>query len=233
MDYESLLELVEKRRSIRRFHPEPIPDEYVDKLIEVARWAPSGANSQPWEFIVIKKQELKDNIAQLIREDSIQSYKMELLREARLRMFVQDSPPERLSFEDAPVFIILCGDTRTIDAYPLNFALQRGQSTFNSSLASAFLYMHLAATTLGLASQWVSSITYPFVQSHVKNLLKIPEALEIYDMMAVGYPAFVPKPRLVRAKEEMVHYDYYDRTKFKTEEKVKDFIASIRWGRTK
>ena len=46
MDYANLLELVKKRRSIRSFKPEPIPDEYVDKIIEVARWAPSAANSQ-------------------------------------------------------------------------------------------------------------------------------------------------------------------------------------------
>ncbi len=66
MNYESLLELVKKRRSIRKFKPEPIPDEYVGKIIEAARWAPSGANSQPWEFIVIKKQELRDRFVELI-----------------------------------------------------------------------------------------------------------------------------------------------------------------------
>ncbi len=62
MDYDSLLELVKKRRSTRKFKPGSIPDEYVDKIIEVARWAPSGANSQPWDFIVIKKPELKQKI---------------------------------------------------------------------------------------------------------------------------------------------------------------------------
>ena len=39
MDYDSLLELVKTRRSIRRFKPNPIPDEYIDKIIEAARWA--------------------------------------------------------------------------------------------------------------------------------------------------------------------------------------------------
>ena len=68
MNYESLLELVKKRRSIRKFKPDPIPDECVDKIIEVARWAPSGANSQPWEFIVIKKQELRNKIVELVTE---------------------------------------------------------------------------------------------------------------------------------------------------------------------
>ncbi len=41
MNYEGLLELVQKRRSIRRFKPDPIPEEYLDKIIEAARWAPS------------------------------------------------------------------------------------------------------------------------------------------------------------------------------------------------
>jgi nitroreductase len=228
VDYDSFLELVKKRRSIKRFKPEPIPDEYVDKIIEAARWAPSGANSQPWEFIVVKKQELKDTISQFIKERNVLNYRMELTREPEQRFFKQASPPPRSGFEDAPVYIILCGDPRTENAYPLNAFLQRGEANFISGLASAFLYMHLAATTLGLASQWVATTTDHFVQSLIKDLLGVPKELEIYDMMAVGYPAAEPKPRPVRDKEEMVHYDYYDKTKFRTAEQVKDFIAALR-----
>lgn len=76
MDYESLLELVKQRRSCRRFKPEPVPDEYVDKIIEVARWAPSGANTQPWEFIVIRKLETKQKIAQFLDEQSALTHKI-------------------------------------------------------------------------------------------------------------------------------------------------------------
>ena len=97
-------------------------------------------------------------------------------------------------------------------------------------MASAFLYMHLAATTLGLGSQWASAVDYPSVQCHIKQLLGIPKELEIYDMMVVGYPNVEPKPRLVRAKEEIVHHDYYEKSKFRTEEKIKDFIAALYRG---
>ncbi len=228
MDYESLLELVKKRKSIRRFKPEPIPDEYIDKIIEVARWAPSGANAQPWEFIIIKKEEIKRKIAQLLKEHHNLIYKMELTRESALRFAQQAKPVKRFAYEDAPVFIILCGDTRTNEAFPLYTLLQRGQSNFDSSLASTFLYMHLAATTLGLGSQWVSQIRNFFVQCLVKDLLGIPKELEIYDMMALGYPAAEPQPRLRRGKEEMVHQDYYDKTKFRTDEEIKEFITAIR-----
>ena len=64
MDYDSLLELVKMRRSIRRFKPDPVPDEYIDRIIEVARYAPSGFNMQPWEFVVVKKPELRSKIAE-------------------------------------------------------------------------------------------------------------------------------------------------------------------------
>ena len=140
------------------------------------------------------------------------------------------NPPERPGFEDAPIFIILCGDPRTKDAYPLTAILHQGQSTFISSLASAFLYMTLAATALGLGAQWVSTISNHYVQSLTKDLLGIPKELEFYDMLAVGYPDAEPRPRLVRAREEMVHYDHYDKTKFRTAEEVKDFIVSLGRG---
>jgi nitroreductase len=48
-----VLEAIRTRRAIRRFKPEPVPPELIEKMLEAARWAPSSVNSQPWEFIVI------------------------------------------------------------------------------------------------------------------------------------------------------------------------------------
>ena len=53
--YNGLLELVKKRRTHRRFRTDPVPDEYITKIIEVARWAPSGFHTQSWEFVVVFK----------------------------------------------------------------------------------------------------------------------------------------------------------------------------------
>ncbi|MFC1979975.1 nitroreductase family protein [Chloroflexota bacterium] len=229
MDYESLLELIKKRRSIHKFKPDPIPDEYVDKIIEAARWAPSGANSQPWEFIVVKKQELKDSIVKLFEENHALAYRMEHTREPGYIFPSYTRPPQQSpGFATAPVFIIICGDPRTKDAFPIGAFLNRGQDIFTSSLASACLYMHLAATALGLGSQWVTPTSYPFVQSLTKALLGIPKELEIYDMIATGYPDLEPKPRPVRSKEEIVHHDYYDKSKFRTDTQIKDFILALR-----
>ena len=61
MDYDGLLQLAKLRRSVRSFKPDPLPDEYITKIIEVARWAPSGFNLQPWEFHVVQSSDKKQN----------------------------------------------------------------------------------------------------------------------------------------------------------------------------
>ncbi len=54
MKYEDFLELLKYRRSIRSFKPDPIPEDYVIKILDAAHYVMSGANSQPWEFIVVR-----------------------------------------------------------------------------------------------------------------------------------------------------------------------------------
>ena len=230
MEYEGLLQLVKTRRSIRNFKTEPVPDEYVEKIIEVARWAPSGANSQPWEFIVVKDKVIKDRIVDIVNEHSEYSRKVELTREEDMRFPSASNPVHEPGYKNAPVFIILCGDPRTIEAYPLLTMLTRGDSHFASSLSSAFLYMTLAATTLGLGSQWVSATGHPFVKSLLKDLLGIPQKLEIYDLLAVGYPGYQPKKRFVRERVEIVHEGRYDKAKYRSDEEIRKFIIGLRKG---
>ena len=65
MQIDDFLELVRKRRSIRKFKPDPVPDELVEKILEAGRWAMSGSNAQPWEFIVVEDQSIIDQLAQM------------------------------------------------------------------------------------------------------------------------------------------------------------------------
>lgn len=226
MEYDGFLELLKKRRSVRRLKPDPIPDAYLDKIIEAGRWAPSGANSQPWEFMVVKKRELREGIMAIANADREANVKLEETRPPDIRHALRPTG----NVADAPVFILLLGDERTEDAYPLTAKLNHGRETFVSSLADAFLCMHLAAASLGLGSRWISAVGRPYVQPLIKKLLGIPDGLEVYDMMVLGYPAAEPKPRPVRPREEMVHVDTYNRAKYRTDEQVRQFIISLRQG---
>jgi len=234
MEYESFLDLVKKRRSTRRYKSDPVPDEYIDKIIEAARFAPSGFNLQPWEFVVVKDPELKENIVRIFKEATAGFSKMEACREPwQVKKKPAQSPPPSPPSNDysaAPVFIICFGDTRTNVGLPMirRYDQPMTQGAFLSGLASAFLYMHLAATSLGLSSQWVSSVSNPYSHCMVKNLLGIPHEMEVYDMMAVGYSDAEPGPRIIRERAEMVHYDYCGEGSFRSDEEVRDFIVRIR-----
>jgi 5,6-dimethylbenzimidazole synthase len=230
VNYEALLEIVQNTRSVRRFKPDQIPDDYIDKILEVARLAPSGFNQQPWEFVVVKNADLRKKISDSFNVYWNQSREMETTREPWQQVWNPESVGTDYDYSLAPVYILLFGDKRTQTGLPMGvrYDEHRLNSIYISSLANAFLYMHMAASTLGLASQWLSTVSTPYVHCMVKQWLGITAALDIYDMMAFGYPAVKPRPKLLREKEKMVHYDYCGPEAFRTDEEVKDFIRNAR-----
>jgi nitroreductase len=228
MDYQEFLELVRQRRSVRAFTADPVADEVVEQIIEAARWAPSGANSQPWEFVVVRDQEMKHRIAGFFTAQAHLAHEVELTRPEEMRWPSVARQVSEPGWKDAPVLIVVCGDPRTKNSYPLATQLARGDLTFNSSLASAFLCMALAATSLGLGSHWVSATSDPFVMPLIKKALHIPEGLVIYDMMVLGHPAAQPKTRLVRDRQAMTHRERFDQAKYRTDEQIKEFLVSLR-----
>jgi nitroreductase len=110
----------------------------------------------------------------------------------------------------------------------LRYDEHRCPMVFTSGLAGAFLYMHLAATTLGLASQWVSAIATPFASCMAKDLLGIPHGMQTYDMMALGYPAIQSSDKFMRDQEKMIHHDNCEPKDFRSDDEVKDFVKRAR-----
>ena len=226
MDYDTFLRIVRYTRSLRRFKPDPVPDAEIDKIIEAARWAPSGFNQQPWEFVIVKNPELRKKIYQFCTTSEVELKEMEKARESWQGVWVSPAPGGGGGFGAAPVYILLYGDTRTIEGLPMAVQCDKTHclEVFTASLANAFAYMHIAASTLGLASQWVSVVNTPYVQCMLKDLLGIRKELELHDMLALGYSDMQPKPKLMREKERMVHFDYCGPQAFRTDEEVRDYI---------
>lgn len=232
MDYDNLLDLVKKRRSIRRFKPDPISDKDIEKIIDLACWAPSGFNMQPWEFHVIKKPELKGKIVDIINDIRSITMNMEQTREEWMgKPWKMTGLTEKImDYTTAPVYILLLGDPRTNIGLPMFIRKDENsrQLIYYSSLANAFMYMHLAATTLGIGTQWVSITHTAYVQSMIKQLLGIPPELEVFDMIALGHPEMEPRPKLMRNHEEMIHYDDCGPDDFRSNEKAMDFVKRTR-----
>ena len=231
MDYDSLLDFLKNRRTIRRFQPDPVPDDLVEKVVEAARWAPSGFNLQPWDFVVIRKKELRDAICGFVHDFHRYIMKTELTREEWQRVPHHPNEDPELDYKSAPVFILLLHDTRSITGLPtsMQYDLERRQTIQASSMANTYLYMALAAESLGLASEWVSSVATSYPQAMTKDLIGIPPELEIYDMMALGYPAYkLDSRKLLRDRESMVHYDDCGRDDFRTDAEVNDYLRRAR-----
>jgi len=60
-----ILEVIKKRRSIRKFKQKPVEKFKIMKILEAGRWAPSGYNNQPWRFLIIKNRKILGQIAEL------------------------------------------------------------------------------------------------------------------------------------------------------------------------
>lgn len=94
-----------------------------------------------------------------------------------------------------------------------------------SSLAIAFQSAALAATSLGLGSQWMSVVGIRPVTERIMELIGIPAEIKIYDMLALGYPSMTPSPNKMRDRQEMTHYDACGRSDFRTDEAVRAFFG--------
>ncbi|MED4600951.1 nitroreductase family protein [Paenibacillus validus] len=238
-DYDLLLDLVKTRSSVRSLKSDPLPEGSVEKIIEAGHWAMSGANSQPWEFIVVRDRETKLAIQEAYKEVNIDyAYWMEQQRIPELRhpsFHLKGDPYEqiehiksRAKWADAPELIVVIGDGRrqwgTVMA---GHTFGRDQSHLTDGLANCCQIMHLAAASLGLGTQWITI----HIQEPYRRILNIPDIYTIYLIIPVGFPAVEAKKGVRRDIEDMIHYDMYDPDKFISNEGILDYLAGLR-GKT-
>jgi 5,6-dimethylbenzimidazole synthase len=230
MNIDDFLELVHTRRSIRRFKPDAVPAEVLEKILEAGRWAMSGANAQPWEFVVVRDAAVRAKVVESWLAPNQEAYVIEQTRVPEIRHHHLRAPLTEPSFKDAPVLIVMVGDRRTYQATVLgaNFLVTEGASDaiYIKNMANATQNLHLAAAAAGLGSEWIS-VNRLWGQS-LKKVLEIPEILEVHTLAAIGYPAYKPGPSYRRPFADIVHYDRYDRSKYRTGEDIFKYLVSLR-----
>jgi len=222
---DAFLDVLRRRRSIRAGFMEDaaVSDELIQIILDAARWAPSAGNSQPWEFLVIRDSETRGRIVEIFKTQMRDKIEIEEASRGQRRRVNAG-----LDFRHAPVHILVLGDPRTNDAYPIRTKLDKWESHFHSSLANCVLQLLQAAEAVGLSSMYVSDVASPYFSVMLKALLGIPEPLQIYHLLPVGFAKRSPTihhPR--RPLEEMVHYERYDPSKFRTEAQLKEFMETM------
>jgi 5,6-dimethylbenzimidazole synthase len=220
MNISDFRALVEQRRSIRGYdESREVSEELIRAILDCGRWAPSGGNGQPWEFVVVRDQQVRHKIADYYLKQMEQKREMDLAVRGTAKMTGD-------GFRHAPVHIVVVGDPRVKESYTIRTKLEKAESHFITGLANATLLVHLAATSLGLASQYVSDANSPYMETMLKVLLEIPEPLRIYHLVPIGYAKsqIAAPPR--RSLEEITHYEKYDMNKFRDDQGVSKFIMT-------
>lgn len=194
-----LFEAIYSQRAIRRLKPDPVPDDLIHKLIEAATKAPSGGNSQPWAFIVIRDRATKEKLGEWYLDAWNRTYgaipedqRAQLQGMARVYR-AADHLAHHLS--EVPVLILACA---------------RGAGHYGS-LFPAVQNLLLAARGLGLGASLTT--LHKGHEGEVKELLGIPDTVETVALIPVGYPIGKYGPTTRRPVEEVLHLERWDSAK--------------------
>ena len=180
--YNALMDVVRNRLTSRQFDPRyTVPREHYELILEAARHGPSGANAQPWHYIVVTEAETKRKIADYFVDE----------QRVRAKLRMKFPTPNYRGLETAPGFIVVASDFRWTRAFPVlmdGSELDRkyhenAERILLQSVAASTMSAHLAAAALGYQVWWVTAIGQDDAQKALKPLLGVPDDLAVIDIM--------------------------------------------------
>lgn len=178
-------ELFRHQRAIRSFTAEDVPDALVKQVLTAAIHAPSGSNTQPWHFIVIRDPRVRNAISEVYEEARA---------DARAMRPAAGGPRQPLSA--APVLIVACVNTPA-----------SGQAGFQTgaSIYPSVQNLMLAARALGLGT--VLTTLHRRRKAQIHAILGIPDGIESAAIIPLGWPDREYGPNRRRPLEQFVMYD--------------------------
>jgi len=182
---------IKERRSCRIFLPDPISKETIEKILEAAVWAPSAANNQPWEFIVILNNDIKKEIfseSERCRKDVFEKSGWKWIDRYRTPFL-----------EEAPVIIAVVGDPQKTGA---DMFLKEGGLAYHHGCAAAIQNMLLAAHALGLGTLWFTL----FDKEPLRKILTIPDEKDPLALICLGKAGADPAQTPRKGVQEKTSY---------------------------
>ena len=191
-----LFETIATARALRRFYPEPIPPETISKILQAAISAPSGGNLQDWDFLVITDPAQRKAVAAIYNKASqmIRPFYANRVRPAQMT----ETEHRHLNaagfylydhMDEAPVLILVCGERRPKREIPaVNPAVLERAATCSrmASIYPAIQNAILACRALGLGT--VLTTNHILCEAEIKSLLGIPDEIDTFALMPIGYP---------------------------------------------
>lgn len=179
---EKMFELLNRRRTVRDFSDEPVPFEIIEKAILTASTAPSGANMQPWRFVVVRSAEIKSKIRAAAEEEERKSYHGRMSEKWLRRLAPLGTDEHKPFLEIAPYLIVvfridLIVDAETGETEPTYYS----QESVGIAVGMLLAALHNA----GLATLTHTPSPMKFLQ----EILSRPKNEKPFVLIPVGYPA--------------------------------------------
>ena len=225
--YDSFIEVCRGRKTSRAFDPSvPIPEEHFDLILEAARHAPSGANAQPWHYIIVTDAEKKQALADYFVAEAT----------ARAKLKMKFPTPNYRGLATAPGLIVVVADFRYINAFPVlndgsdldRMYKENAERILLQSVAASTMSAHLAAAALGYGVWWVTAIGQIQAQSALKPLFDVPDDLSVIDIMVFGKPLKAPYKRWKKDLDQIRSWGTYNRDAYMTQEAIDTWIKEER-----
>ncbi len=163
-------EVLKTRRSVRAYTDRPVDEEELKEVIDLAAWAPSGNNKQPWTFTVITNKGLMDRLNDRVKA---------IMRESPDPYFANyANNPSYHIFYKAPALILINGDVQVPSAM------------IDCQLAIENLFLAAHAKSLGTCYMGFLLLARDDLQ--VRQLLRVPEGYGLMAATVIGYPAVTP-----------------------------------------
>lgn len=207
-----LIDAMMTQRAIRRVRPDPVDDATVLKCIELALRAPTGANGQNWEFIVVRDPRVKAKLAKRYRQ-AWKIYHGAVLR----RIAARDESMAKTAravqwqvdhFVDIPVLVVACLRLEVREGrVPFALMPHAALSGYWGSIYPSVQNLLLAARAMGLGA---SLITLPlWSQISARRILELPMSVTPCCVVPLGWPRGRYGPTTRRPVHEVAHLDHY------------------------
>ena len=197
----SLFEAIYTTRAIRKFKTDPIPDSVLRKVLEAAGQAPSGGNRQPWRFIVIRDQQVKSKVSDLVLRTQQPPEGSNVDRQDSSS--VSPGVAFAKSLAEVPVIIIVCAQKpATVGPWSVGPFGQTYPAVEN---------LLLAARAFGLGGTITTG--YRSLEPEIKDLLGLPESVDSTCLIPLGFPLDSEGERHGKKSrkpiEDWAHEDYW------------------------
>lgn len=176
----NMYNLANSRRSVRNFSDRPVPREIIENIIRTAGTGPSGANKQPWTFVIVSDPDLKHKIRMAAESEEKEFYEHKISDEWREDLAPLGTTWKKAFLERAPYLIVVFQQKYRLDKYNK----KRKNYYVIKSVGIAVGILIMAIHNAGLAT-----VTHtPISMNFLRDLLGRPKNEKAFVIMPVGYP---------------------------------------------